>query len=320
MNISKFLISTTTAFLIFSGSYAIANTTYNHAIIFGDSLSDIGNNKGHATNTNPDGSKPLWANDIMSLFSGQNIYPSTKVPADVTGKYSIDYAWGGAITGGESPVPTLLQQVDLYIKDLKGKADPNAIFFIWCGGNDLIALMKTLPHQPSFSVNNLRLLQTSHNENPELFIRSRDFPQINKSIQNIGNAIATLEQHGAPAAHIFVMDLSDLANTPLARDISKGDKSKLAVISALTAAFDTSLKNEVLKSIPATNLISIDTLTKGIYADPSKYGVTDLHDSCVDKDKIPACKGFIFYDNAHPTIHTHQIIANYTKSRIEAIQ
>jgi outer membrane lipase/esterase len=276
---------------------AIAQTTYSNMVVFGDSLSDMHNTKGApATNNNPDGSQPLWANDVrQSLFPNQTMYASTKIPKTTGQIYSTDYAYGGAITGGKGNEPTLIAQVSQYLKSVNNKASPTTLYLIWGGGNDLLADLNKIPHDT---------LQ-------------KGFPSVTPTINNLTSIVTTLKQHGATADHIFVLDMADLANTPRAHALTHNDPTKLGLITAFTALYNTALKNTLSEYIPNNNIVLISKLAETINTNPSKYGFTDLHDSCVAAKKMPSCTGFQFYNDIHPTIKSHALIAQTVLSSIK---
>ena len=163
---------------IFVNHIALASEITRNAIIFGDSLSDIGNNSWiHGRGvplTNPDRNQHayLWVNYLLKNYN-KIIYPSNTINPKNNNPYlnSIDYAYASADTSddylnadypkdtpvppinkkciqpgllkkkGYACVPVVLKQVDLYLLSLKkngyAKTNPETVFFIWAGGNDL---------------------------------------------------------------------------------------------------------------------------------------------------------------------------------------
>ena len=45
---------------------------------------------------------------------------------------------GGFESGGAIELPGMKQELEMYIRDSSGKADPNALYFIWGGANDYL--------------------------------------------------------------------------------------------------------------------------------------------------------------------------------------
>ncbi|RKR76761.1 autotransporter domain-containing protein [Otariodibacter oris] len=109
-------------------------------VVFGDSLSDIGqNNWGHKASYSINGkSNPLY-NELLAKLLGSNITASTK-----GGK---NYAYSGGVllatnSARSSRQPNILldTQVDNY---LAHGVDPNALHIMWMGGNDIAAILQT---------------------------------------------------------------------------------------------------------------------------------------------------------------------------------
>ena len=137
---------------------------FTDLFVFGDSLSDQGNvhhltgglvppieytdgtNYGRFTNG-------LNYIDGLAASLGLNSL-SSSAPGGVH-----NYAFGGARTDSQSvggfPVPgalSILAQKDRFISDLVGgSADPNALFVVWAGANNLIDIVETAAGDPSYN-------------------------------------------------------------------------------------------------------------------------------------------------------------------------
>lgn len=100
----------------------------DHLVIFGDSLSDGGNN-GRYT----DGR--LWLEVLAERLGLKTPNPSKE------GGYN--FACSGAMSGdgngcSEGEIIHVKQQIELYLEGNGGKADPGALYVIWIGGNDFL--------------------------------------------------------------------------------------------------------------------------------------------------------------------------------------
>ncbi len=115
------------------------NTFAQNVVVFGDSLSDIGQ-KGwlHAATYNkPDGqSNKLYAQDIDPTLKSST-------------KGGTDYAFsGGVIDGANFANPAALSKVPTVVVSgqiqqyLKHGVDKNAMHIVWAGGNDMAAILK----------------------------------------------------------------------------------------------------------------------------------------------------------------------------------
>ncbi|MBD1228103.1 autotransporter outer membrane beta-barrel domain-containing protein [Xenorhabdus griffiniae] len=129
MKTTLFLVSATTALFVNLMTNAYA---YNNVYVFGDSLSDGGNN-GRFTTDGKD--TELYDEYIARNLTGKKIIPSKK---DGT-----NYAYGGATANGSGDpfwdafMPPTKKQLDDYLQAHSGRADPNGLYIHWVGGNDV---------------------------------------------------------------------------------------------------------------------------------------------------------------------------------------
>ena len=123
-------------------SAAAQAQSFSNTIFFGDSNTDSGRYlylagpqglapPGAGTyTTNPD---PGWAASLSSRFGLMS------VPQDAPGG-GTNYAAGGArvsFTGGNPNVWSATTQINTYLAATGGSADPNALYTVWIGANDL---------------------------------------------------------------------------------------------------------------------------------------------------------------------------------------
>ncbi|WP_374352821.1 autotransporter domain-containing protein [Chitinimonas sp.] len=140
--------STFTAALVACAFVPMAHAagSYSNMFVFGDSLSDVGGvfpllPGSTAGNRWTYDKAPLYA-DLLAAKYGIKLTPANaRNPALPAG--GNDYAQGGArVNGvGESGFPgigdSVVTQVSDYLKAAGGKADPNALYMVWIGGNDV---------------------------------------------------------------------------------------------------------------------------------------------------------------------------------------
>lgn len=120
---------------------------YSALYVFGDSYCDVGNLFAASGGTVPGApyymgrfsNGPLWV-DHAAGFLGVPLTPS-----ELGGT---DYAWAGAeVTTassiGGATIPSVPQQVQLYLSQTGGVADPNALYIIEGGGNDILDTTST---------------------------------------------------------------------------------------------------------------------------------------------------------------------------------
>ena len=110
---------------------------FSDVVVFGDSLSDSGNAgsllplpPGSSFTTNPD---PVWSEIVAETFgaSGMN---------DLAG--GSNYAFAGACVNPATPCdadqsPTVTEQIAKYFLKSDRRADPNALYAVWGGANDV---------------------------------------------------------------------------------------------------------------------------------------------------------------------------------------
>jgi phospholipase/lecithinase/hemolysin len=123
----------------------LAAHAYDKIIVFGDSYNDVGNltalaaeygfvyppapyYPGHFSNG------PIWIEDVASDW---------KLPMLPSSAGGTNYAFAGAdllveSTTGGLPTPSVLDEVAEYLTATGGKADPNALYVIEGGGNDIL--------------------------------------------------------------------------------------------------------------------------------------------------------------------------------------
>lgn len=265
--------------------------TFSSLTIFGDSLSDPGN---------------LF--DLTQAFSSVG-FPS---PPYSDGRFSngdlwVDYlaeqigleatsiqnfAFGGAMTGTGNgleallgaDLPGLANEIDTYLSSLgaEGTADPNGLYVVWAGANDLFNLPANPADIPTF---------------------------LTSSVQNIATAITRLVERGADT--FLVPNLPNLGLLP--RNL--GDPILSAAATQLSLAFNsglatvlTTLENDLL---PFIDIIPIDSfaLTTEITTNPTEFGFSNVKDPLIGAGLIED-PGFIWWDQQHPTTAVHSLLAD----------
>lgn len=217
MKLFKTLLLSSALVACVSSAYA-----YDQLYIFGDSLSDEGvqdNNpvllvSGKApTWTNPGGQ--VWPTDLALLLgmtapTANNADFASTVDATHTNGYikgivdgaqyfktGTDYAAGGATTSGigfganaEYSPPSLTQQIEFFLTENHGNVDPNGLYVVWAGANDVFAALESGVTSPT------AITQVLTN-----------------ALTNIAASVKALHQAGAK--NIVVVDLPNLGLTPL---------------------------------------------------------------------------------------------------------
>lgn len=264
--------------------------------VFGDSLSDTGNillATGGALPVSPyltgrfsDG--PVW---IDRLAQGLGL-PDGAKPSLAGGN---NYAFGGARTGAEPPppgglaIPGVLAQVAGLWSPAYASADPNALYVVVGGGNDM-----------------------RDARGPASTAESRQAAAA-AAAANLFNSVALLASKGA--RHVLLSNLPDLGATPEAAALGLVAQSTDATnrFNALVAALEVQLESlfsiqvDVLDMAGVGAAIRQDALTNGGAA----YGITNVFTPCgTFTGSIGiSCDVSLFSDALHPSARAHAILA-----------
>jgi len=274
---------------------------------FGDSLSDVGNAYIGSGGTIPGppyfngqfSNGNVWLQDLASSLGLAPLVPSLAGGGD--------YAVGSAETGTNvlfndtSPLANQIDLVNAQIPAFQAAhpvADPNALYTIWIGSNDLAAIPSTA------TAGQVQL-------------------DVGEVVANIDSAINSLVTSGAK--NFLIVTVPDLGQTP--EGLAAGPPAS-AALSELSAGFDNTLINgsgpiPSLAELAAGNSVDISVLNTyslldSIAADPALYGFTNVTDPCLTNS--PDFMGgtvcatpdqYLFWDESgHPTAAGHQIIAD----------
>ncbi|HEX5960724.1 MAG TPA: autotransporter domain-containing protein [Rhodanobacteraceae bacterium] len=284
---------------------------FDNMVVFGDSLSDDGNLSLVAQlpfivrfTTNPG---QTGVENVADYFG------VSMTPALAGGS---DFAFGGAGILNNSPgtpagVPTLPTQLGMYLQSTGGAADPDTLYAVWGGANDIfynatMAQLDPATFTPAQVQANLQLAALT-----ELGM-----------IQQLGQA---------GARYVMVFNLPNIGLTP--SGMAQGPQAS-AQLTGLSLLYNNTL-NAGLAST-GINIIPVNTfaLLNEIIADPGRYGFSNV--------TTPACTGsafgclpagtpgatstyqpgtestYLFADGVHPTTAAHAMLAQYAESIVIA--
>ncbi len=263
-------------------------------VVFGDSLSDQGNfylATGGALPPSPLYSSgrfsngPLWIERLASALD-----EPTALPSLIGGT---NYAFNGARAVGASPygTPDLVAQVDTYLLANGGEANPDDVFVLWAGANDIF-----------------------------FGAASGEVNFVPHAVQAISGAIRDL--HDAGARNIVVLDLPLLGQTPFFNT----DAGTSSAFNSLTTAFNSLLSAELqslrceLRRIRLAD-IKVSRLFQAVTRTPRLFGLRNVVDSSTLFDPVSGLgyslapnvdpNHYLFWDSIHPTTQGHKIIAAY---------
>lgn len=219
--------------------------------------------------------------------------PVGPIPFDVPNGTRLNFAYGGAqaIQGSEF-VPDLTRQVSAYA-GLPGPADPNALYVITIGGNDLRQLVpRTSPIAPE-PLGDARLATVA---------------------DVVLGQTARLFELGA--RNILLTSAPDIGLMP--RYLGTPDEAaRRAAGSDFSEQLDLYLLSEIdqlaLNPDQRLTYLSFNSLTDSVFSNPSAFGFSNVTAPClavVRPSPGMNCDSFFFFDDVHPTASAHRLVAS----------
>ena len=297
-----------------------AAAQFSGVYVFGDSLSDAGFYRpflasiglpastvaqlGRFT-TNPG---PVWS-ELVTQY-----YGFTPGASNAGGNI---YAQGGArVTATSTSTPPgfaqrpVSTQISEYLTATGGKADSNALYAVWAGGNDFL--------QNSQALAAGQITSTDLQNNV-----------LGAATAEIGQ-IARLQAAGA--RYVVVFGLPDIG---LAPSSAAGGPASVAGATAISAGFNTTLFTGLKAA--GISVIPVDTfaLVTDIKNNAAAFGITNTTGTacgpfppfsasansqfCLPSNYVAAnaATTYLFADGVHPTSIAHRIIANFVEQLIE---
>jgi phospholipase/lecithinase/hemolysin len=277
----------TVAFLSLTSIAAQAATpTYDSLIVFGDSYCDVGNlylATGGAEAAPPYynmrfSNGPIWL-DHVAGFLGVPLTPSILK--------GTDFAFGGAwVTQPQSVtgVPSVPQQVESYLAATGGKADPNALYILEGGGNDI--------------------LDTTSGTADAL---GREIAQ------GIVDSEAALRRAGA---RNFV--IPNLFNVGLLPAAAGNTAFAQAASTSADKWIDVLLEPEYFRWNVHILHLDVFSLLGAVVKDPTHFGFTDITDPCLTTVVCADPDHTFFWDTHHPTEFGHAFFAVTLENALSA--
>jgi phospholipase/lecithinase/hemolysin len=254
-----------------------ATPTYDNLIVFGDSYCDVGNlfiATGGAEPAPPYydmrfSNGPLWVDHVAGFLG---------VPLTASLAGGTDYAFGGAwVTQPQSVtgVPSVPQQVEIYLAQNGGKADPNALYILEGGGNDILDTTTGTPEELGNEI-------------------------------ALGIASSELLLRRAGARHFVIPDLFNVGLLPAAA----GNVSFATLASTATNKSEDELLGfeELLQGVYILRM-NVFSLLNAVETDPTHFGFTDITDPCLTTSVCADPDHTFFWDTHHPTEFGHAFFA-----------
>lgn len=293
------------------GTPALAGEDYSDIVVFGDSLSDPGNafvltgqtsrppyqlipGAPYAIGGQHFSNGRTWAERFvheMDLRAGA----AFRNPVVFS-----NYAVGGARARAGGSVD-LTAQVSLYLVNQGGAADPDALYVLFIGGNDLRDALVALGSDPGGMTSAGILSDT---------------------VKAVADNIAMLAASGAQ--NILVFNGPDLSLVPAVRlqgPVAQG--GALFLSGQYNLGLDAAL-DSLAALFPALDLIRFDLfgLFNQVVMQPGMFELQNVVQTCITPGVIVGaiCKDperYLFWDGIHPTSQGHRIIADAVDALFE---
>ncbi len=258
---------------------------FNQVVVFGDSLSDTGN-----MYRLTDGLIPPQPPYYEGRFSNGPVWIEYFSRADKPNQQTvINLAHGGARTGYDNafdtpPVvefPGMLDQVTAYVAQLEGEsADPDALYILWAGSNDLLTPAAGLTPEAA----------------------------VVQAVSNLVQAVAVLQQHGA--RRIVVSSVPNLGITPLGRLTGLGPE-----LTALSEGLNTTLQSTMHQIDDHILYVDIAAFMEDVINNPEEFELTNVTEACLNAPGgfCGDTDAYLFWDELHPTTRGHRILGKIFK-------
>jgi outer membrane lipase/esterase len=303
----RLIAGTALAFSLLAAPAAEAGP-FSGLVVFGDSLSDGGNNAA-AGLINPFqvvtgngyiaqlaypqagtySNGPVWADRFAQLLG---------VTLSISGVGGTNYANGGASTGVDGPIPTpggfgypfsIRTQVQLHLAAVGGTTPSDALYVVAGGGNnarDALQAVATL--DPTNPLDAAVIFSTLVAATTEI----RD---------DLDFAVDALRAAGA--RNIVVWNLPNLGlvpavDTPLAK--ARAEAATRQMSDALSAFFATE---------PDVTVFDLFGFGSAAAADPAALGLSDVVNACGRPELQATCGTSLWWDGIHPSARAHELIA-----------
>lgn len=322
---------------------------YDQLYVFGDSLSDTGNNGRFTYDSN----KHLLYDEVLAQRIGAAL-----VASDNGGD---NYAAGGGVAvPALNPADNTQDQVQSYLNRVNGRADGDGLYIHWIGGNDLAAAALNPTTAPGVAYNSAAAAAAQVHS----LLNAGAGTVIVPTVPNIGStpqlmeliiqqALTPVQNAAVQAAYATLNSLATPDNdqrtqaihqalTAAAAQGSAIPQVQQAIAAQLIAAFDnlstqagqlTDFYNQSEDRLLAQgsgNIVRVDVnkLFSEAIANPAQFGFTNTAgmacppgiSSAVCSSATPgfdSSQSYLFADHFHPSPQAHQLIADYIQAVLD---
>lgn len=244
----------------------------------------------------PNPSSPILPGTVTGVFPGSNYAIAGEASDKILA--TIKDVGGATVSVGTSETVR-----DGYLVE-NPTADPNALYYMNGGANDIINGIPT-------------------------GLVGVDIEQAADNIANGFNAL-----HAAGANYIVVANVPDLANTPLGSTLSLSSPALVQGMSQATLGYNQLLLQRINQSEANILAVDLDGLLSYAIENSEQFGFSsgttcfddESRDStvCIEDPEFgidsatPNPDNLVFYDDVHPTTRAQGIVADYTLSALTA--
>ncbi|CAI1779571.1 Lipase 1 precursor [Serratia quinivorans] len=322
---------------------------YDQLYVFGDSLSDTGNNGRFTYDSN----KHLLYDEVLAQRIGAAL-----VASDNGGD---NYAAGGGVAvPALNPADNTQDQVQSYLNRVNGRADGDGLYIHWIGGNDLAAAALNPTTAPGVAYNSAAAAAAQVHS----LLNAGAGTVIVPTVPNIGStpqlmeliiqqALTPVQSAAVQAAYATLNSLATPNNdsrtqaihqalTAAAAQGSAIPQVQQAIAAQLIAAFDSlsaqagqltdfyNQSEDRLLAQGSGNIVRVDVnkLFSEAIANPAQFGFTNTAgmacppgvSSAVCSSAMPgfdSSQSYLFSDHFHPSPQAHQLIADYIQAVLD---
>jgi len=322
---------------------------YDQLYVFGDSLSDTGNNGRFTYDSN----KHLLYDEVLAQRIGAALVASD----DGGNNYA---AGGGVAVPALNPADNTQDQVQSYLGQVNGRADGDGLYIHWIGGNDLAAAALNPTTAPGVAYNSAAAAAAQVHS----LLNAGAGTVIVPTVPNIGStpqlmeliiqqALTPVQNAAVQAAYATLNSLATPDNASRAEAIHRAltaaaaqgsaiPQVQQAIAAQLIAAYDslsaqaaqlTDFYNQSEDHLLAQgggNIVRVDVnkLFGEAIANPAQFGFTNTAgmacppgvSSAVCRSTMPgfdSSQAYLFADHFHPSPQAHLLIADYIQAVLD---
>ncbi|MBP0000034.1 MAG: phytase [Cyanobacteria bacterium SID2] len=263
--------------------------SFDEIVVFGDSLSDVGNAFIASSGANPP-SPPYFEGrfsngELVVERLAQSLDLEASLPVLAGGN---NFAVGGATTGFGTSIqgaPNIGEQINLYLN--QDSPDASDLVYLYAGSNNFV--QSSTPVDPATVVNDI-----------------------------VGH-ITTLAEAGAQT--FIVPNLGDFGQSPFVRSIGRSEEISTS-IENFNVLLDTSL--DVLESDLGVDIIELDFagVIDAIQDNPSAFGLSNIQEAAFDITTGTVVENpdeYLFWDDFHPSAAIQEIVAQAVRGELEGL-